>query len=305
MALDLRLMRYVIAVAEEAGFQRAAERLRIAQPPLSRQIRDLERELGVTLFERRPSTRLTAAGEVFVESARTVLAEADLLVERTRLAGRGEVGTVRIGYIYSAVFDTVPRIVAAMREAFPEVVVDVREGWTPDLETGLRGGLYDLVLSRDVPQHPEYDREVLRREGLVAVVDEHHPLARRGSVALRELSGHRFCHPPRRLAPDRHAYMIRALEQAGGTYEFSENPVHGLSHLELSDLRAFALVAASVAGRVPVGTATVAVADDLPPLELEMVWRRNDVSAALRVLIDTARRLAEDEGWRDAGTTAA
>ena len=121
MAIDLRLMRYVIAVAEEGGFQRAADRLLMAQPPLSRQIRDLERELGVTLFERRPVVRLTAAGRVFVESARTILAESDRLVERTVLASRGEYGTIRVGYIYSAVFETLPQLVAAMSRSHPGV----------------------------------------------------------------------------------------------------------------------------------------------------------------------------------------
>lgn len=293
-------MRYVIAVAEEGGFQRAAERLLMAQPPLSRQIRGLERELGVTLFERRPTARLTEAGRAFVESARIVLAETDRLVERTVLAGRGELGAVRIGYIYSAVFDTVPQIVAAMRDSHQGIDVDAREGWTPDLDAGLRTGLYDLVLSRDMPQHPEYRRETLRSERVVAVVDEHHPLALRGRAALREFSGQRFCHPPRRLAPDRYDYMARALERAGGTYEFSENPVHGLSHLDLHDRRSFALVVGSMAGRVPVGTATVTLTDDLPPLELQMVWLQGNASPALTLLIDTARRLADHEGWKHA-----
>jgi DNA-binding transcriptional LysR family regulator len=297
MALDLRLMRYVIAVAEEGGFQRAAERLRIAQPPLSRQIRDLERELGVTLFERRPVTRLTEAGRVFVESARIVLADTDRLVERTVQASRGELGTVRIGYIYSAVFDTVPRIVAAMRADHEGIVLDVREGWTFDLDAGLKNGSYDLVLSRDIPQHPEYQRETLRSERVVAVVDVNHPLSWRGRATLREFSGQRFCHPPRRLAPDRYDYMARALERAGGTYEFAENPVHGLAHLDLHDCRSFALVAASAVGRVPMGTATVTLTDELPPLELQMVWRRDNPSAALNILIQAARRLAEREGW--------
>src|SRR6516225_4211405 len=170
MAVDLRLMRYVIAVAEEGGFQRAADRLLMAQPPLSRQIRDLERQLGVTLFERRPVVRLTEAGQVFVESARTILAEADRMVERTVLASRGEYGTIRVGYIYSAVFETLPQLVAAMNRTHPGVTIEVRDGWTPDLDAALLAGTCDLVLSRDMPRRPEYQRETLRCEHLVAVV---------------------------------------------------------------------------------------------------------------------------------------
>lgn len=290
-------MRYVIAVAEEGGFQRAAERLLIAQPPLSRQIRGLERELGVALFERRPSVRMTEAGRAFVEGARTVLAETERLVERTVLTARGELGAVRVGYIYSAVFDTVPRIAAAMTTAHPGVTVDVREGWTPELDAALLAGEYDLVLSRDIPARAEYRREALRSERLVVVVHEAHPLAGRGPVALREFAGQRFCHPPRRLAPDRHAFMTQALALTGESFEYHESPVHGLGHLDLHDRRSFALVAASAAGRVPVGTTTVALTDPLPALELQMVWRGDNDSAALGVLLATLRELSRAERW--------
>ena len=232
MAVDLRLMRYVIAVADEGGFQRAAERLLMAQPPLSRQIRDLERELGVALFARRPVVRLTSAGEVFVAAARAILAETEHMVAQTVLAGRGELGTVRVGYVYSAVFDTLPLLVAAMAERHPGVTVDVHEGWTPQLDAALLADGYDVVLSRDIPRRPEYHRESLRREGLVAVVDERHPLALRGSAALREFAGQRFCHPPSRLAPDRYNLMAGMLARTGEVFEFSENPIHGLSPSE-------------------------------------------------------------------------
>jgi DNA-binding transcriptional LysR family regulator len=297
MAVDLRLMRYVIAVADEGGFQRAAQRLLMAQPPLSRQIRDLERELGVALFVRRPAVRLTSAGEVFVASARAVLAETERMVAQTVLAGRGELGAVRVGYVYSAVFDTLPLLVAAMAQRHPGVTVDVHEGWTPQLDVALLANDCDVVLSRDLPHRPEYQREPLRREGLVAVVDEHHPLALQGRAKLREFAGQRFCHPPRRLAPDRYDLMAGVLARTGEVFEFWENPIHGLAHLNLRDRRSFALVSASVVGRVPVGTATVVLTDDLPVLELQLVWRRENTSTTLSTLLNTARELAYREGW--------
>jgi DNA-binding transcriptional LysR family regulator len=299
MAIDLRRMRYVIAVAEEGGFQRAADRLVMAQPPLSRQIRDLERELGVTLFERRPAVRLTEAGRIFVESARSILAESDRLAERTMLASRGEYGTIRVGYIYSAVFETLPQLVAAMGTSHPGVTVDVRDGWTPELDAALLADTYDLVLSRDIAQRPEYRRETLRCERVIAVVDENHPLAHHGRASLRDFAGQRFCQTPRRLAPGRHDYMTAALERTGETFEYSESPIHGLGHLDLSDRRSFALVVASAAGKVPVGTTTIAITDDLPTMELQMVWKRDHTSATLELFIDTARGLALREGWND------
>jgi DNA-binding transcriptional LysR family regulator len=296
MAIDLRLMRYVIAVAEAAGFGRAAERLVMAQPPLSRQIRDVERELGVTLFERRPTVRLTDAGRVFVESARTILADADRLAGRTVLASRGEYGTIRVAYIHSTVFDALPQLVAAMRKSHPGVTVDVRDGWTPELDTALMAGAYDLVLSRDMPERPEYRRETLRCEGLVAVVGEGHPLAACGRAPLRHFTGQRFCHPPRRLVPGRYDFMMAALERTGETFEHWESPIHGLGHLDLSDRRSFALVVASV-GQVPVGTATIAITDDLPALELQMLWKRDNTSAIFEIFTGIARGVARHNGW--------
>jgi DNA-binding transcriptional LysR family regulator len=183
------------------------------------------------------------------------------------------------------------------------VTVDVRDGWTPELDAALLADGYDVVLSRDMPQRPEYRRETLRNERVVAVVDEGHPLARQGRVGLREFAGQRFCHPPRRLAPDRYDFMAAALGRTGETFEYRESPIHGLGHLDLHDLhdlhdrRSFALVAAGVVGRVPVGTTTLALTDDLPPLTLQMVWKRGNTSTALGLLLDTAREVARREQW--------
>jgi hypothetical protein len=93
--------------------------------------------------------------------------------------------------------------------------------------------------------------------------------------------------------------MAAALERTGETFEYWESPIHGLGHLDLRDRRSFALVAASVDGQVPVGTTTIALTDDLPPLKLQMVWKHDNASAALRVLIDTTREVARRERWND------
>lgn len=191
-----------------------------------------------------------------------------------------------------------------MSKSHPGVTVEVRDGWTPELDAALMADTYDLVLSRDMPQRPEYGREALRRERLVAVVGEGHPLVQRGRAPLREFAGQRFCHPSHRLAPGRYDFMMTALERTGETFEYWESPIHGLGHLDLSDRRSFALVVASVVGQVPVGTATIAIIDDLPSLELQMVWKRDNTSATLEIFIDTARDVASREGWDDPGQMA-
>src|SRR3954469_19198405 len=189
VVVELRLMRYVVAVADEGGFQRAAERLHMAQPPLSRQIRGLARELGVRLFDRRP-TRLTEPGRVFVESARKVLADADGLVEATRRAGRGETGGVRLGYVPSAAHEPLPRLLAAMAEERPGVRVDVREAWSAELDLALREERVDVGLARGLSGRDGDARETLGSEPLVVVLGERHPLAGRDEVHLRDLRGY-------------------------------------------------------------------------------------------------------------------
>jgi DNA-binding transcriptional LysR family regulator len=293
VVVELRLMRYVVAVADEGGFQRAAERLHMAQPPLSRQIRDLERELGVRLFERRP-TRLTEAGRVFTEAARRVLADADEMVEATRRAGRGETGLVRLGYVPSAAHETLPRLLAAMAEEHPGVQVEVREGWSADLDHALREERVDAVLARGLPERPEYGKRTLREEPLVVIVGDRHPLSGQTTVALRELRGGMFCFFPRHLAPDSYDAVTTALGHTGEVFDRWEDPVPSARHDRLREGKDFTVVPRSLGDRPPPGTVSLTIVDDLPPVVLELVWRRASRSPSCRGLVDVARRLADE-----------
>src|SRR5262245_37517241 len=130
MPVNLRVLRYVVAVADEGTFQRAAERLHMAQPPLSRQIGGLERELGVVLFERNP-TRPTAAGAAFVARARRVLAAADQLVrDVTAAPGPPVLGDVRLGYLPATGLDTIPVLADAVRRRHPGIALDAFDKWS-------------------------------------------------------------------------------------------------------------------------------------------------------------------------------
>src|ERR1700754_545466 len=141
MAMELRQLRYVIAVAEEGHITRAAERLGMQQPPLSRQIKAIERELDVQLFRRKPrGVELTEAGQAFLVNARAVLGQLDHAFETTRRAGRGEEGRISIGIVPASPFHPlVPRAIRAFREAYPLVSVS--------LEERLGGELLELLRS--------------------------------------------------------------------------------------------------------------------------------------------------------------
>jgi len=192
--MKLRHLRYFVAVAEELHFGRAAERLHIAQPPLSKQVRELEAELGVTLLRR--TTRrveLAPAGEVLLERAREILAAVDAATQDTQRAARGELGRLAVGFVGSATYALLPALAAALRSALPGVVLDLRgELLTPAQVTSLLDGTLDLGLLRPPVRQPELAVEVVRWEPLIAVLPQTHPLATADAVPIEKLSAEPF-----------------------------------------------------------------------------------------------------------------
>jgi DNA-binding transcriptional LysR family regulator len=196
--MELRHLRYFVAVAEERHFGRAATRLHMAQPPLSQQIRRLEAELGVALLSR--STRrvdLTPAGRRFLERARSILASADSAASEAVRVAAGEVGRVAVGFVGTATYAVLPALASAVRTAAPGLDLDLRgEQLSPALISGLRDRALDVAIIRPPVGDPDLQVRVLRRERLVAVLPETHPLASADRVDLAALEGERFlCYP--------------------------------------------------------------------------------------------------------------
>lgn len=148
--MELRHIRYFLAVAEERNFTRAAGRVGIAQPALSRQIKDLEAEIGATLFHRIPQgAALTEAGNAFLASVRTLPAQAAGAIHAARRAARGEIGALRVGFTGSAAFNPiVAAAVRSFRRTYPAVDLTLEEANTTRLATGLREGTFDAVFLR-------------------------------------------------------------------------------------------------------------------------------------------------------------
>ncbi|MEJ2853052.1 MULTISPECIES: LysR family transcriptional regulator [unclassified Saccharothrix] len=279
MSIDLRLMRYVVAIADEGGFQRAADRLRVAQPALSRQVAHLERTLGVELFTRRP-TGLTDAGRVFTESARRILAEADRLPVVTRAAGRGEFGTVRLGHVVSASFDAVPRLVEVVGRNYPGVTVETTETWSTELADGLVSGRFDAALSRSIPADPAFDRVSVEREELVVVVDNGHRLSTVDKVTPEDLADSRVLLSPRHL-PTWRATVLGALVPGA---EVQDSRMPGWRRFDELTSETFAVVTRTVGEHRPPGTAMLHFVDP-PEVGLDLVWHRDTVSPALGLLV--------------------
>jgi DNA-binding transcriptional LysR family regulator len=215
--MELRQLRYFVAVAEELHFRRAAERLHISQPPLSQQIRALEDELGfVLLIRTRRRVELTPAGAAFLRDARALLGELDGAVATARRIDAGQTGRLRINFVGSALFSIVPGTVERFRRSRPGVEIELHERATVDQLRAVRAGLADVGLVRP-PIEPggELSVRTVLRERTVAALPAGHPLAALSRVPLRRLAAQPLVLFPRDQAPGFHDLLIGALVGTG------------------------------------------------------------------------------------------
>lgn len=199
--MELRQLRYALAVADELHFGHAARRLHMTQPSLSRQVRALEREIGVDLFTRTSrGVQLTAAGAELAPQARRVLELVDTAVRRTREVGGGATGHVRLGFVATVAVDILPRALAAHRTQRPGVVVTLAELTTEQQLQALEAGDLDVGLGRDMRPVPGLRIERLHREPVVVAMAQDHPLATRQTLRLGDLAGWAVVKLPRERA---------------------------------------------------------------------------------------------------------
>ena len=217
--MELRHLRYFIAVAEERHFTRAAEKLGIAQPPLSQQIKKLEQELGTLLFRRLTrGIELTAAGTIFLEDARGIMSQVERARSRAISVARGESGRMCIGFASSAVFHPlVATLIRYYRDRYPRVTISPIEGSTPSLVQGMDSGDIDAAVVR-LPFNEcgdDYRLNVLAEEDMLIVLPAHHPLAREDAIALAALERETLILFPRSIGPGLYDSIIAACRKEG------------------------------------------------------------------------------------------
>jgi DNA-binding transcriptional LysR family regulator len=291
--MELRHLRYFVAVAEERHFGRAAARLHIAQPPLSQQIRRFEAELGEPLLYRTTrSVELAPAGEVLLDRAREILAAVDAAIDDARRAARGEYGRLAVGFTGSSTYELLPALAAALRRELPGVVLDLRgELLTPAQVARLVDGTLDLGLLRPPVRERDLSLEVLRSEPLVAVLPESHPLADSEAVALERLEHEPFVTYPSHFR----SVLHDAVEDACAAHGFKPLAAHEVA--ETATLVSFvaaglgvSLVPASVRNMTVHGAVYRPLADDATRVELAVAWRRADDRPVLARALDVIRR---------------
>ncbi len=191
--IEIRHLRYFIAVAEELHFGHAAQRLHLAQPPLSQQIRKLEDLLGHALFVRTSrAVKLTSAGEVLLDRARNTLKKVSEDVEDVRSVGRGEVGSLKVGFIGSAMLTALPGILGSYRRQYPKVDLQLREFHSAGAIRALQDGSLDVGFLRDGGPAEGLEVETLLSEPFVAALPARHPLAKRKTFSTALLRDEPF-----------------------------------------------------------------------------------------------------------------
>src|SRR5271170_2101597 len=215
--MELRQIRSFLSIAETLHFGRTAELIHLSQPALSLQIRALEEDVGVRLFERnRRTTTLTAAGVAFRNDAAAALSQLEQAIRRARLAASGKRGLLRIGFVSTAGSEIVPNIVRQFRESNAEVEFSLRNILTAEQVEMLVTGTLDIGFLRlPIGEHSALDVVTVHREPLVLVVPSSHKLAKRKRVRLREVAGQDFVMYERTYAPGFHDSIVGILRDAG------------------------------------------------------------------------------------------
>jgi DNA-binding transcriptional LysR family regulator len=280
-----------VAVAEELNFSRAAERLHMAQPPLSVAIRQLEQELGTPLLTRTTrDVRLTDAGSAFLEGARATLAGIERTVAEARRAAAGELGRLRIAFSWGARFVTLPALGQAFRSSYPDVQLRTEEMWNSRMADALESRAADLAVSLCPEIVAGVRYEAIRSEPLIAIVTDDHPLAAETEIALAALAGEPFVMFPRELAPRLYESLVGVCRRAGFEPQIRSESFHASWELGvLAAVPAVALAPESVMVHPRPGLVAVALAPPAGRVETAIMWREEHDSAPAAAFREVAR----------------
>lgn len=294
--MELRHLRYFLAVAEELHFGRAAARVHIAQPPLSQQIRQLEEELGVQLFKRtRRMVELTDAGKVFQKESYKVLESVERGIAKARLAGRGEAGWLSVGFIGSSTYIVLPAILREFQRKYPDIELVLQEIESSEQNKALQDGRIHISIARFPKPDPELIFESIYREELIGAISTNHPLSKRKLLTLSEVANEPFI-----LFPNQPSAHAENTLQIFANAHLSPQIVQtvGEMHTALGLVAAgigTTLVPSSMKNTQREGITYINLKKSAPVLDLMMGYRKKDTSPVIRCFIETVRFISSQK----------
>jgi DNA-binding transcriptional LysR family regulator len=272
--MELRQIRSFLSVAETLHFGRTAALIHISQPALSLQIRALEEEIGVALFERnRRKTTLTEAGVAFRKEAAEALSQLDAAIRKSRLAANGKLGFLRIGFIFTAGFEIVPSVVRQFSGLNPDIELSLRSIPTATQLRMLEAGSLDIGFLRlPIGEHSALEVHTVHREPFVVVVPRSHKLAKKKKLRLRELSGENFVMYERSYAPGFHDLILGMLHDAGIVPTVSQTAAEIATVISLVDaLMGVTILPASAVKYCVASVVACDIVGELPMSEIALV----------------------------------
>ncbi len=295
MNIELRQLRYFVAVAEEMHFGRAAQRLHMTQPPLSQTIQALEAQLGAALFERtRRSVALTAAGDALLPEARRLLRQAEALPALAQRAAAGESGTLSLAFVSIADYNLLPDALREFSAAYPAVQVSLQEATTDIQLEMLAEGSIDagiVIAPLPDPMLREIDYLPLLSEPLVLALPEHSPHARHRKVSLKQLADEPLVIFPRRIGPRFQDLIFSCFHDAGIAPRIGQEAIQMQTIVSLvSAGMGIALVPQSVSNLKRPGVQYRALREASPKVEFGLAWRRDNASPVLSAFIKLLRK---------------
>ncbi len=297
MDVELRHLRYFLAVADELHFGRAAERVRVAQPAISQQIQRLERSIGTRLFERnRREVRLTAAGAGLRPYAQRAIDDVEGGIRAARRAAAGEIGHLTVGFLEAAASTIVPQAVRKFQAAYPDVELTLRELGVGAQVDGLESGRLDVGLLRPPFEGAGLVFEKLVEEELVAAVPSGHPLAARDSLVARTIAGEPLVLLAREVVPGLYDQVLALSQEADGAGRIAQEAtsIQAVLGLVAADL-GIAVLPASVRSLSRTGVEFVAIRSrHRSPLYIAR--RRDDESLLVARFTAAAREAARTSG---------
>ena len=296
--MELRHLRYFVVVGEEQHYGRASHRLRVAQPALSRQIQDLEEEVGFKLFDRLPrGVKLSVAGKLFLEDARRILQAVSEATARADHVARGQSGTLRVCFTENASWHgVVPDSFRLFREQQPDAELQLQPAASLEQLDAIRSGRLDAGFANFMPKvDQELDQLAVAVHHLELAVPKRHPLTKLKKLRLRELTDALFIWFPRRASP---AFYDRLMHECyRGGLKSPRIVQEGLNEATILSLVSTGLgvgwVLGSARWRCPETVAILPVVDLNVPLRLTLAWRRDNTSPLLARFIGEVKRLPE------------
>jgi len=289
--MELRHLRYFVAVGEEQHFGRAAKYLRVAQPALSRQIQDLEREIGFPLFERLPrGVKLSVAGKLFLEDARRILQEVQEAIRRAERVASGKVGTLRVGFVESISWQgVVPESFRRFRQKQPDAELTPVPMLSLAQLEAVRSGRLDagFIVSID-SLGEELDQKPVVQHKIVLAAPKGHPLTRQTRLQLRDLNGVPFVRFPRRVNPAAYDRLVEACFRGGlkSPQIVQEADDHATILSLVSCRLGVALVSDSARWHCPRGVALLPILDLNVRVSFSLIWRRDNRAPLLQRFLD-------------------